>query len=87
MTREELLMQLMALDFAAIELQLYMNTHPRDKRGLDKYNQTVLQAAQVRAEFEREFGPLTSFRSVNEQRWKWIDDPWPWNRCYYEPLT
>ena len=76
--REELLKRLMALDFTATDLQLYLNTHPDDTAAIKKYNSAVTEANDVRADFERRFGPLCGFRSVSRGAWNWIDAPWPW---------
>lgn len=78
MNREQLLCELTALDFVAVDLQLYLNTHPCDNDALRKYNQIVTKANGLRTEYEKACGPLYSFRSVNNGSWDWIDDPWPW---------
>ena len=78
MDREQILCELTALDFMAVDLQLYLNTHPCDNEALKKYNQIVTKADCFRTEYEKAYGPLYSFRSVNNGAWNWIDDPWPW---------
>ncbi|MDI9568500.1 MAG: spore coat protein CotJB, partial [Bacillota bacterium] len=39
--RRELLLKIMALDFTALELNLYLDTHPRDARALEDYNRVT----------------------------------------------
>ena len=78
MNRDDMLRELMALDFVAVDLQLFLNTHPDDEEALEKYNQTVIEANRLRSEYEKNYGPLTSFRSVSDFPWQWEDDPWPW---------
>jgi spore coat protein JB len=68
----------MALDFVALDLALFLDTHPGDRDALAKYNDTVAQANDLRKEYEDVFGPLYSFRSMSGRPWQWIDDPWPW---------
>ncbi len=82
MDREELLKQLTALDFAAVDLQLYLDTHPDDAEALEKYNNAVMQADALRAEYENMYGPLFSFRSLEYQQFNWIDKPWPWQNKF-----
>ncbi len=75
--REKLLKKLSAVEFAAHELHIYLDTHPDDReagKALDSYEK---QSAGLRNEFESRFGPLTAGSDGN--RWAWIADPWPWN--------
>ncbi|MDQ2087680.1 spore coat protein CotJB [Herbivorax sp. ANBcel31] len=80
--RQELLKQLTALDFMAVDLQLFLDTHPCDREALCKYNSVVSQAAMLRHTFERLYGPLCSYRSSSQYPWQWICDPWPWNYSF-----
>lgn len=78
MSKEELLMKLMQLDFLCVDLQLFLDTHPCDEKALLKYNETVIAANKLRKDYENYFGPLYSFRSEQSNGHKWIDSPWPW---------
>ena len=49
MNREELLSSLTQLDFMAVDLGLYLNTHPDDIEAIDAYNQVIVAADTVRA--------------------------------------
>ncbi|HHX17585.1 MAG TPA: spore coat protein CotJB [Clostridium sp.] len=80
--RDELLKQLTALDFMAVDLQLYLDTHPNDREALCRYNTIVAQAAMLRSMFERIYGPLCSYRSASQYPWQWINNPWPWNYSF-----
>ena len=82
MDREQLLCELTALDFMAVDLHLYLDTHPHDREALDKYNQIVGKANKLRAEYENEVGPLFSYRSMSDSPWEWIEDPWPWQSSF-----
>lgn len=79
--REELLKQLMALDFVAVDLHLFLDTHPNDCQAVNTLNQVLSEADRFRAEYERRFGPLYSFRSTSSCPWQWPEDPWPWEAC------
>lgn len=78
LNKQDLLNKLMALDFAAVDLQLYLDTHPHDRNALAKYNSTVCQAQRLRQAYENMYGPLFSFRSASRYPWQWINEPWPW---------
>jgi spore coat protein JB len=82
MNRDELLRQLTALDFVAVDLNLYLDTHPYDAQAINTLNQVVTSANQLRSEYERLYGPLYSFRSTSSCPWQWYVDPWPWEACF-----
>ncbi len=76
---EELLLRIQALEFAALDLNLYLNTHPGDARALADFNQISAALAQTRTAYEQAFGPLMNYgHSLSCGRWAWIDEPWPW---------
>ena len=58
MNREMLLSQLTALDFMAVDLGLYLNTHPEDSAAIAEYNKIIKAADMLRAKYEENFGPL-----------------------------
>ena len=80
MDREELLKKLSELDFIAVDLGLYLNTHPNDSEAIQAYNQVITAADAVRMKYEEAFGPMCSFRSYasDTQDWQWKNNPWPW---------
>lgn len=80
MDREELLKNLMELDFIAVDLALYLNTHPSNTEAIEAYNQVVVAADTVRMRYEENFGPISSFRSydTDPEYWQWVSNPWPW---------
>lgn len=73
-----LLEKLMALDFMAVDLQLYLDTHPEDKNAIKMYNETLKEAQVYREQYEKEFAPLYSFRSPAIGGWRWEREPFPW---------
>ena len=87
MDRDQLLCNLTALDFMAVDLHLYLNTHPNDTEAITKYNQILTKADVLRKEYEKVCGPLSSFRSPSRAPWEWVDDPWPWQNSFNFKLT
>ncbi|MEO3943989.1 spore coat protein CotJB [Gorillibacterium sp. CAU 1737] len=74
-----LLQQLQALDFALVELTLYLDTHPLDLAAVRQFNQLSQERLAVAQLFERHVGPLLSFgHSPSRERWDWAEAPWPW---------
>ncbi|WP_018660463.1 spore coat protein CotJB [Heyndrickxia acidiproducens] len=74
-----LLEELQSLDFVIVELNLYLDTHPDDQAAVEQYNATVRSRKKVKREFEKQFGPLTSFGySYSPYPFHWKEAPWPW---------
>ncbi len=83
MNREQLSMlkELMALEFTALELHLYLDTHPTDQRALMEYNSVCQQVALAKQRYQQRYGPLT-YCEPSCYPWQWINEPWPWEICY-----
>lgn len=79
---ENMLIELMAVDFAVIELNLYLDTHPNDPRALELYNMNVQKSKELRDRYEMLYGPLTARYSKSKIPWQWISSPWPWNKNF-----
>ena len=77
-TRKEMLMQIKEYDFALDELNLYLDTHPDDKRALCLHNKYARILKDLERDYQRVYGPLTANYPCN--KWRWIEDPWPWER-------
>jgi spore coat protein JB len=81
MQRDSLLKQVTALDFVTVDLGLYLDTHPNDQLAIEEYNKTVLEAQAIRADYEKLYGPVCSFRVPNNgDNFAWINGPWPWEK-------
>ncbi|MCL2202849.1 MAG: spore coat protein CotJB [Defluviitaleaceae bacterium] len=78
MNRDTLLHKITALDFMAVDLQLFLNTNPHNREALEIYNDTVAKATAARRQYEAQFGPLTGARDPSGPGWPWMDEPWPW---------
>ena len=75
--RDKMLKEIMAMDFMAIELNLYLNTHPYDQKAMTIFVSTVQQCKMLRENYENMYGPITA-SSSNSFPWPWIGSPWPW---------
>lgn len=79
-SRRELLKKIQEADFFALDLQLYLNTHPTCERALALYTETIKQAKELRNEYEEMYGPLTAARSIGKSPWQWSKNPWTWEK-------
>ena len=83
MDRENLLKRLTMLDFMAVDMQLFLDTHPDDTNAIAKYNSIIREADNLRAQYEKSVGPLFSFRSYSPtENFLWVDNPWPWENKF-----
>jgi len=70
---------LMESGFAALDLQLYIDTHPSDAEAIAAYNECVKSYEAAREAYEKSHGPLYNFISQSDpKRFTWVDTPWPW---------
>ena len=78
--RLSMLKEIQALEFVAIELNLYLDTHPGDRAALrDFYTIRDKLFAAIEC-YEKTYGPLRVFGDAPSQYpWPWIEDPWPGN--------
>lgn len=81
MRRQEMIDQIKALDFAIIELGLYLDTHPEDQRALCMHREYCKQVKDLKDKYQKMYGPLTIFYPCN--KWRWLEEPWPWERGNY----
>ena len=76
--RSIMLKKLSAVQFAAHELHIYLDTHPDDTPAAAAMEEYDRQTAALKKEYESRFGPLSPGNDGN--RWAWIADPWPWDK-------
>lgn len=73
------LRELQEVDFALVELTLYLDTHPHDQQALQQFNHLALQRQQIALQYEQLYGPLLQFgHSYSQYPWQWAESPWPW---------
>lgn len=71
---------LMALQFAIVELNLFLDTHPESEQALQDYNRLVEQFDERQRMYIEKYGPLVNF-GFGKSRfpWQWVNAPWPWD--------
>ena len=74
------LTELQTMAFAVQELALYLDTHRDDAEALEMYRTYQKILAEGKKKYEREYGPLNHM-SVTGEKYRWLDDPWPWEYC------
>ena len=79
----EKLKYVMELEFTTIDLNLFLDTHPTDKKALNYYDKTCMELKKAKKEYEEKYGPLTYCGvTPNKNYWQWVEEPWPWEIEY-----
>lgn len=76
--RREMIMKIRELDFAIVELALYLDTHPTDKKALCLHREYSKEVKELKDKYQKIYGPLTIKYPCN--KWRWLEEPWPWER-------
>lgn len=80
MNRKEMLYEVQKCGFAAYDMLLYLDTHPNDRRAFRMFKEVVEKYNRLKAKFEREHGPLDAFSGADFSTFKWLEEPWPWQK-------
>lgn len=71
-----------AYDFAIVELNLFLDTHPCDKEALCLLKMYRDKREQLVALYEQQYGPyVAKVTDVQGDTFSWVDNPWPWDYC------
>lgn len=75
----EILTYIDMLDFACIDIGLYLDVYPDNNSMIQLYNQLKEEKKKYIQKYEENYGPLTlNSASLNVSPWSWDDNPWPW---------
>ncbi|MBQ9155522.1 MAG: spore coat protein CotJB [Eubacterium sp.] len=79
MEKKSLLYYINVVSFAALEANLYLDTHPEDEEALEYFHHYSDAREQALKEYAKRFGPLNTDQVRDgEDVWKWATQPWPW---------
>lgn len=77
-TRTEMINRIKTLNFAIIELGLYLDTHVNDEKAICLHRKYCKEYRELTDKYQKVYGPLTIQFPCN--KWRWIEEPWPWER-------
>ena len=79
-SRKELLHYINVVSFAVDDVMLFLDTHPCNEQALAYFDEYSKLRNQALKEYAKCYGPLTidTASSTCGDRWKWINEPWPW---------
>ena len=71
--------ELMAIDFAAHDLSLYLDTHPTDMEAFAVYKDLLRLAEEGNRRYVQRYGPICKKDLVYSDKYNWLNSPWPWD--------
>lgn len=78
--RDELLYQIQMYLFAMKDINLYLDLHPNDVNMLNKFYEYRNKYNELKKKYENEYSPLCINNVMNNNKWSWVDNPWPWDK-------
>ena len=78
MAKKTIMKEIQIADFVLKELNLFLDTHPKQKEALEMFKKYEKKSAELTAEYEKLFGPITPSVNGNTDSWEWLQGPWPW---------
>lgn len=78
LSRNALMRKIMEYSFYIYDLNLYLDTHPNDRRTLSDYQQMREQYDKLVDKYMNNFGPINAQQVTSDNYWSWIEGPWPW---------
>lgn len=79
---EDIKRRLSELQFAAIDLNLFLDTHPCDKEALEMFKKIAKTIESVKMDYVRKYGPLKAGDSAHDVPFQWASGEfkWPWEK-------
>lgn len=77
--QESLLNDISMIDFAAVEMAEYLDTHPTDTEAIKYYNYYNNMKNKMSIEYAKKYSPLNlATAGYVDNYWNWATSPWPW---------
>ena len=70
--------ELMAISFAAHELTLYLDTHPRDREAFAMQKKMLRLKKEAHMRYTKLYGPISTDDLLEADTFTWVHGPWPW---------
>ena len=77
--RNTMLKQISETSFLLDDMRLYLDTHQNDAEAFALFKQYAAMEKAAVAAYESKYGPLMKSSAAAGDRYRWLQDPWPWN--------
>lgn len=77
--RDRLTRQMAMYSFMLDDIQLFLDTHPSNRKALAAYNNYRRLYEAAKQEYEAAYGPVNAMSQPEDSdTWLWSTTPWPW---------
>ena len=76
--QDQLLYWIDMVSIMLVDLTEYLDTHPDDRKAICLHKEYCNQLEEIKDKYQRIFEPLTIYYPCN--KWRWLEEPWPWER-------
>ena len=73
------LTELMAIDFVADELELYLDTHKNDREAFSMLQVFLALRREAHEKYVKLYGPVRQCDLEDMGTYSWLSAPWPWD--------
>lgn len=70
--------KLRAVEFAMVDTALYLDVYPDCQSALAHYHKLMKERETLAEIVNKTYGPMTIEHVHDNNRWTWVDGPWPW---------
>ena len=76
--RQALMRQIQIYEFALVELNLFLDSHPDNQNALAYLKKIKPMHDEAVKEYTQNYGPLMAASGNYDNYFTWIEEPWPW---------
>lgn len=76
----EMMRKIQETDFAIIDLNLFLDTHPNCSEALELFTKLAATSKSLKNDYQSKYGPLYVEKSSANTPFEWVDKcrKWPW---------
>lgn len=82
LSKQDLIRKIQELSFAAVDLNLFLDTHPNNLQAIQDFNYISTNLKQMMDMYNQKYGPFANFGHsfATGNYWSWVadDEKWPW---------
>lgn len=82
LSKQELLRKIQELAFCAVDLNLFLDTHPNNQQALQDYRYVLSNVDKLKDLYNKNFGSFMNFSEASAEGnyWSWVseEEKWPW---------
>ena len=80
MNQCDLKLEIQRYVFAAHDMQLYLDTHPKDEKAFALFKSLTQKANELKEAYVKNFGPLMACDAAEYDKYIWTKGCWPWEK-------